>query len=203
MTNEVLKNQNKKILLKLLKHAELAIVQKVSLSDRINDLEAQLAKQVEFAETLTKQLESNSKSNDKELEKIKKSLPELIGVMGVFATIIFAVFSSFNEITALGASLDSTPLDKLLIFIGATMLMLIGIIIISYLSIGYFFDVSLRSCGCGLKEKCDHTMYEKHPTIMLFSWIAMSFLSIGGIIFIFENYFNLPLIDIFFNSSKL
>ena len=40
----ILKNQNKKILLKLLKHAELAIVQKVSLSDRINDLEAQLAR---------------------------------------------------------------------------------------------------------------------------------------------------------------
>lgn len=187
---------NKKILLKLLNHSELAIVQKVSLSDRINNLENELKKQIEIAEDLTEQLKQNSDSNDKELEKIKKSLPELVGVMGIFATVIFAVFSGFNEITTLGASLNTTPLDKLLIFIGSTLLMLIGIIFISYLSIGYFFRVSLRSCGCELKEKCSHTMYEKYPTIMLFCWIATSFMSIGGIIIIFNKYFNLPRFNI-------
>ena len=179
----------------MLRHTELALVQKASLSDKINTLERQLAAEVTRSQQLTKDLEdthnswnekikgledtnkswnekikgledTNKSWNEKikDLDKQLKSLvTEIIGIMGVFATIIFAVFSGFNEISTLGGELSNTPISKVMIYIGTTFIVLIGIVFISYLAVGRFFDISLRSCGCKLDDECSHGLIEKHP----------------------------------------
>ena len=165
----------------MLRHTELALVQKASLSDKINTLERQLAAEVTRSQQLTKDLEDTNKSwnekikgledtnkswNEKikDLDKQLKSLvTEIIGIMGVFATIIFAVFSGFNEVSTLGGELSNTPISKVMIYIGTTFIVLIGIVFISYLVVGRFFDISLRSCGCKLDDECSHGLIEKHP----------------------------------------
>jgi hypothetical protein len=184
------------IIFKMLRHTELALVQKASLSDKINTLERQLADEVTRSRQLTKDLEDTNKSwNEKinDLDKQLKSLvTEIIGIMGVFATIIFAVFSGFNEISTLGGELSNTPISKVMIYIGTTFIVLIGIVFISYLAVGRFFDISLRSCGCKLDDECSHELIEKHPTVIAFIWIGLSFISIGAILILYKNY-----IDVF------
>lgn len=182
------------IIFKLLRHTELALVQKSSLSDRINDLEQQLADEVNRSQQLTKNLEKTNKSwNEKinDLDRQLKSLvTEIIGIMGVFATIIFAVFSGFNEITTLGGALSKTPVSKVMIYVGITFIVLIGIVFISYLAVGRFFEIDLRSCGCEIGDKCDHELIEKHPTVVAFIWLGLSFVAIGAILILYRDYIN-------------
>ncbi|WP_317334181.1 hypothetical protein, partial [Streptococcus orisratti] len=133
------KSDESKVIFKLLRHTDLALVQKASLSDKIVELESRVKKEVEKSGNLTKELEDTTKKleniakkweeelNDTK-EEMKKIMPEIIGIMGVFSTIIFAVFSGFNEITTLGQSLSSTPISKVMIYIGSSFIVLIGIV---------------------------------------------------------------------------
>ncbi|MDA5520428.1 hypothetical protein PIG81_06960 [Streptococcus thermophilus] len=197
-----------KIISKLLRHTELALVQKASLRqsllDKIEELEKNLEEEKKKskieAENLKEEIEKEKENlknltsdlrettNDwtnskKEIEEqIKKVMPEIIGIMGVFATIIFAVFSGFNEITTLGQSLSNTPLFKILIYVGITFIVLLGIVFLSYFAISKFFNKSLKSCGCTSDQICNHNLFEKHPTILIFLWIGFSFISIGFIL---------------------
>lgn len=182
------------IIFKMLRHTELALVQKASLSDRINDLERQLAAEVTRSQQLTKNLEDTNKSWNEKINNLDKQLKslvtEIIGIMGVFATIIFAVFSGFNEISTLGGELSNTPISKVMIYIGTTFIVLIGIVFISYLAVGRFFDISLRSCGCKLDDECSHELIEKHPTVVAFIWLGLSFVAIGAILILYRDYIN-------------
>lgn len=185
-----------RILLKLLRHTELALVQKVSLSDRIFELEAQLQDEIEKNKIINKELAENKEKWEKHFkdldEQMNKLMPEIIGIMGVFSTIIFAVFSGFNEITTLGQSLSTTPISKVLIYVGSTFIVLIGIVFISYLAIGYFFDINLRSCACESRKDCQHDLIEKHPTVLSFVWIGISFICVGAILVLFRDYLDTP-----------
>ncbi|MCY7156674.1 hypothetical protein [Streptococcus gallolyticus] len=182
------------IIFKLLRHTELALVQKSSLSDRINDLEQQLNAQVNKSKVLTEKLEeTNNEWNQKisDLDgQLKSLVTEIIGIMGVFATIIFAVFSGFNEITTLGGALSKTPVSKVMIYVGITFIVLIGIVFISYLAVGSFFEIDLRSCGCKIGDKCEHELIEKHPTVVAFIWLGLSFVAIGAILILYRDYIN-------------
>ena len=197
-----------KIIFKLIRHTELAVVQNIilkeSVLEKIKELKNQLDTEKKKSEELNRELllelsvekqsleELNKglsdtteewKTSKKDIdEQIKKIMPEIIGIMGVFATIIFAVFSGFNEITTLGQSLSNTPLFKILIYLGTTFIILIGIVFISYFAIGKFFNKNLRSCGCDSDKECKHSLIEKHPVILIFLWIGTSFISIGFII---------------------
>ncbi|MCC9720004.1 hypothetical protein HK246_03645, partial [Streptococcus agalactiae] len=117
---------------KLLRHTELALVQKSSLSDRIVTLEGELKDAIKKSSELNSKLEERNTYWNDQFEKLKKEfnglMPEIIGIMGVFSTIIFAVFSGFNEITTLGQSLAKTPISKVLIYVGSTFIVLIGIV---------------------------------------------------------------------------
>lgn len=184
------------IIFKLLRHTELALVQKSSLSDRIVTLEGELKDAIKKSSELNSKLEERNTYWNDQFEKLKKEfnglMPEIIGIMGVFSTIIFAVFSDFNEITTLGQSLAKTPISKVLIYVGSTFIVLIGIVFISYFAIGKFFEKSLRSCGCDSNSSCEHDLIEKYPTVITFVWVGISFVSIGAIMRIFRDYLNLP-----------
>lgn len=182
--------QNAKIIInKLLSHSELAIIQKITISEPIIELEKKLSKELEETEKLKKRLE----------EEIRNILPQIIGVMGVFATIIFAVFNGFNEVTTLGSALEKTPVSKIFIFVGLSLLFLLTIMFISYVAMGYFYGKSLNAC-CNDKN-CDHSIFEKHPIMFSFSWIAFSLVSIGFVMVIFRDYVDLT--DIVVYNSKV
>lgn len=212
------------ILYKLLRHTELAIVQKTSIKqsllDKITELEGKLKKEQKKSEDLAKQLKEDLTNEKNEIvglteklgktteewekskkeidEQIKKVMPEIIGIMGVFATIIFAVFSGFNEITTLGESLSSTPIFKVMIYIGTTFIVLIGIMFISYFAVGKFFNKNLKSCGCN-NRKCNHNLLEKYPTILIFIWFGISFIAIGFVLRFYNDYIQC----ILFQNSKI
>lgn len=213
------------ILYKLLRHTELAIVQKTSIKqsllDKITELEGKLQNEQKKSEDLAKQLQEDLKNEKNEIvelteklgktteewekskkeidEQIKKVMPEIIGIMGVFATIIFAVFSGFNEITTLGESLSSTPIFKVMIYIGTTFIVLIGIMFISYFAVGKFFNKNLKSCGCNNNRKCNHNLLEKYPTILIFIWFGISFIAIGFVLRFYNDYIQC----ILFQNSKI
>lgn len=186
------------IIFKLLRHTELALVQKSSLSDKIQKLEKDLEKEIEKSKKLTKELQITSEQWERKLSETKgemrKIMPEIIGVMGIFSTIIFAVFSGFNEITTLGATLNSTPLSKIFIYTGLSFIVLVGIVFVSYFSIGKFYNKSLRSCGCGDGEKCEHDLIEKYPSIAVFVWLGMTFIALGAMLLLFKEYIDLPVL---------
>lgn len=193
------------IIFKLLRHTELALVQKSSLSDRIVKLEEQLNDEIKKSSELNLELKKNSEYWNDQFENLKKQfsglMPEIIGIMGVFSTIIFAVFSGFNEITTLGQSLAATPISKVMIYIGSTFIVLIGIVFISYFAIGKFFNKNLKSCGC-TNDDCNHDLIEKYPSILIFVWLGVSFISIGSILILFRDYINLPKFE-FFNINVI
>lgn len=202
------------ILYKLLRHTELAIVQKTSIKqsllDKITELEGKLKEEQKKSEDLTNKLQKDLTKEKNEIvgltqklqettdkwerskneidQQIKKVMPEIIGIMGVFSTIIFAVFSGFNEITTLGESLSSTPIFKVMVYIGSTFIVLIGIIFISYFAVGKFFNKNLKSCECESNKNCNHNLVEKYPAILIFIWIGISFIAIGFILRFYNNY---------------
>lgn len=213
------------ILYKLLRHTELAIVQKTSIKqsllDKITALEIELQREQKKSEDLTEKLQTELEGEKNEIveltnklqettnkwekskneidEQIKKVMPEIIGIMGVFATIIFAVFSGFNEITTLGESLSLTPIFKVMIYIGSTFIVLIGIVFISYFAVGKFFNKNLKSCGCENNRECNHNLVEKYPTILIFIWFGISFIAIGFVLRFYNNYIQ----DILLKNSKI
>lgn len=215
------------IIFKLIRHTELAVVQNIILKQSVlkkievleQELEAEKEKSRELSEALLKELSDEKKSivdlntnlsntteewktTKKDIEdQIKKIMPEIIGIMGVFATIIFAVFSGFNEITTLGQSLSNTPLFKILIYVGTTFIILIGIVFISYFAIGKFFNKNLKSCGCNFDEECKHNLIEKHPVILVFLWIGVSFISIGFFIRVLAERYKNGIGQSFFTSK--
>lgn len=212
------KNQNNsiKVVKKLLRHADLALVQKRSLLDEITNLKDNLDKSRKENENLSNNLQKlkNQISAQQEIidkqnktigeqsqtlgekikaldEQSKRLLPEFIGIMGVFATIIFAVFSGFNEVTTLGSSLSTSPISKILIYIGATFIVLIGLVFISYLALSRFFGVNLSSCSCELSSSCNHSFVDRHPAIILFILISLSFMALGAILVLYRDYLEL------------
>ena len=128
--------------------------------------------------------------------KLKKSTMDMLAVIGIFSTIIFAVFGGLSQLAALGGSLPSTPTYKIFIYSGITATVLSLVVFLSFYSLSKFTMLNLSSCGCK-PENCSHNLIKKHPVISFSLWIFFSFIVTGFIILLMKNY-----IDFGFESDK-
>ena len=92
---------------KLIEHTELAIIQKESLEGSNKEMILKLKGKTEELEEIIIEYE----------KRLKKSTMDIIAIIGIFSTIIFAVFGGINQIGAIGSKLPETPIYKIFIYI--------------------------------------------------------------------------------------
>lgn len=159
---------------KLVKHIDLAKIQK----DYIQENLIQLEKDISIA---------NKKVKD--ISDIKSSMyTEFVTILGIFATIIFAVFGGFQEIQALGSNLKQVDITKILFFLPLLMLGINFILFLSFNSISKIIGKPIKSCGH--ENPCDCSFDKKHPTIFYSSKIFIWFFLIGAALMLFNSQFN-------------
>ena len=193
-------NQLKSLLDKILIHTDLAYIQKKAIlesnKDEISKLHQKMDSFNEKYLDLEKKLEDANGEIAKYQRKLEKSTMDMLAVIGIFSTIIFAVFGGLSQLAALGGSLSTTPIHKIFIYTGITATVLSLVVFLSFYSLSKFTMLNLSSCGCKT-ENCTHNLMEKHPVISFSLWIFFSFIVTGFIILLMKNY-----IDFGFESDK-
>ena len=144
------------------------------------------------------ELNTYDKKIDEYENKLKKSTMDMLAVIGIFSTIIFAVFGGLSQLAALGGSLPSTPTYKIFIYSGITATVLSLVVFLSFYSLAKFTELNLTSCGCNCKiEECKHNLIKKYPVITFSLWVFFSFIITGFIILLMKHY-----VDFGFESDR-
>ncbi|MGD1370622.1 hypothetical protein ACLIMR_17130, partial [Enterococcus faecium] len=65
-------------------------------------------------------------------EKYNQMTIDFLSMMGIFSTIIFAVFGGLSQIGAIGDNLAETPISKILMYVSLSSITLILIVFISF-----------------------------------------------------------------------
>ncbi|EPM6850447.1 hypothetical protein ACTPGR_000510 [Enterococcus hirae] len=115
--------------------------------------------------TINESLKDTEKKYEKYKSKYDKMTIDFLSMMGIFSTIIFAVFGGLSQIGAIGDNLAETPLSKILMYISLSAITLILIVFISFNAISKLTGLKLKSCACKNEEECSCTIRQKHPTL--------------------------------------
>ena len=114
---------------------------------------------------LTAKLHNAQEAATKNKEKYDKMTIDFLSMMGIFSTIIFAVFGGLSQIGAIGDNLAETPISKILMYVSLSSITLILIVFISFNAISKLTGLKLKSCTCKKEEECQCTLKQKHPTL--------------------------------------
>ena len=157
---------------KVLEHTKLAYAQYQSLYQK-TELEVQ-----ELYNTSQKSIEEYKKLKNaaqksiEEYKKLKNTARELkrnynnfnveiISVLGIFASIIFAVFGGVSQLGQLGENLNEAGLGKIFIFVGSSSFLLFSALFIAFNTTAHLTDRNMKAC-CN-KNGCSHNIKEKYP----------------------------------------
>lgn len=141
-------------------------------------------------EVLEKKLEdANDRINIYE-KKIKNSTIDMVGVIGIFSTIIFAVFGGLSQLAAIGGKLPETPIYKIFIYSGITATIFLLAVFLSFYSLSKLTELNLKSFSYNA-DKSKLRFLKKYPVITVSLGIFFSFIIIGFIIFIIQYYFKI------------
>lgn len=182
---------------KVLEHTKLAYAQYQSLYQK-TELEVQ-----ELYNTSQKSIEEYKKLKDtaqtsvEEYKKLKNTARELkrnynnfnveiISVLGIFASIIFAVFGGVSQLGSLGSSLKDLSLSRIFIYIGATSFVLFSVVFMAFNATALLTDRDMRACGCIGKDDCNHGLAEKYPVYLYSSVIALIIFFLGIIVEVYK-----------------
>ena len=182
---------------KVLEHTKLAYAQYQSLYQK-TELEVQ-----ELYNTSQKSIEEYKKLKDtaqtsvEEYKKLKNTARELkrnynnfnveiISVLGIFASIIFAVFGGVSQLGNLGSSLKDLSLSRIFIYIGATSFVLFSVVFMAFNATALLTDRDMRACGCIGKDDCNHGVAEKYPVYLYSSVIALIIFFLGIIVEVYK-----------------
>ena len=176
---------------KLIEHTELAIIQKESLEGSNKEMILKLKGKTEELEEIIIEYE----------KRLKKSTMDIIAIIGIFSTIIFAVFGGINQIGAIGSKLPETPIYKIFIYTGISGATVLSIVFLSFYSLSKLTKLSILSCKCD-GDNCKHSIVEKHPVFSFSLWMFISFIAMGLIILILKLKHNIILIEnVYLRSS--
>lgn len=197
-------------LAKITEHLSLALSQKNSLYKEQknellqleNDLKSEKAELVTLRKNFTSLDESLTETEEKYKTKYEKMTIDVLSMMGIFSTIIFAVFGGLSQIGAIGDNLAETPLSKILMYISLSSITLLLIVFISFNAISKLTNLKLKSCACK-QEKCSCSTKQKHPTLY-FSMFFFVDLFLFSLLLRAVRYSDwiLPFTNIFSNSSQ-
>ncbi|OJG78119.1 hypothetical protein RV14_GL001220 [Enterococcus ratti] len=164
-------------LAKVKEHLSLALSQKNSLYNKQKQELSNLKKLLKDEQAHLANLQDQT---DNYKEKYDKMTIDFLSMMGIFSTIIFAVFGGLSQIGAIGDNLAETPISKILMYISLSAITLILIVFISFNAISKLTHLKLRSCNCEDEKSCACNVYQKHPTLSfsLFFFIDLFLFSI-------------------------
>lgn len=168
---------------KVLEHTKLAYAQYQSLYQK-TELEVQ-----ELYNTSQKSIEEYKKLKNtaRELKRNYNNFNvEIISVLGIFASIIFAVFGGVSQLGSLGSSLKGLSLSRIFIYIGATSFVLFSVVFMAFNATALLTDRDMRACGCVGKDDCNHGLAEKYPVYLYSSVIALIIFSLGIIVEVYK-----------------
>lgn len=172
------------VLAKAKEHINLALGQKRILlleqKQEINKLNTELKEEQENLKRLTEDSDKASETLEEYKKKYDKMTIDFLSMMGIFSTIIFAVFGGLSQIGAIGDNLSNTPIPKILMYISLSSITLILVVFISFSAISRLTGLPIRSCNCPSDEKCNCHVYEKHPSLSfsLFFFIDLFLFSV-------------------------
>lgn len=168
---------------KVLEHTKLAYAQYQSLYQK--------------TESEVQELYNTSQKSIEEYKKLKNTARELkrnynnfnveiISVLGIFASIIFAVFGGVSQLGSLASSLDDLSLSRIFIYIGATSFVLFSVVFMAFNATALLTDRDMRACGCVGKDDCNHGLAEKYPIYLYSSVIALIIFFLGIIVEVYK-----------------
>ncbi|SNU07473.1 hypothetical protein SAMN05216470_0908 [Streptococcus equinus] len=164
---------------KVLEHTKLANAQYQSLYKETEEEVRILS--IKSQESIEKYKKLNITA--RELKRNYNNLNvEIISVLGIFASIIFAVFGGISQLGNLGGVLATTSVSKIFIFVGASSFVLFSVVFMSFAATARLTGRELRSCGCLEKnngEKCQHKIYERYPIYTISVIISLIILILG------------------------
>lgn len=169
-------------------HIKLAIIQKDYIYSNMHEVQEKLSETQRILDNTEASLQ-NGQEKIENLEKTKNNIyTEFVTILGIFATIIFAIFGGFQEIQALGSNLKQVDITRILFFLPLLMLGINFIIFLSFNSISKIIGKTIKSCGH--EKSCDCSFEKKHPTIFYSSKILIWFFLIGSALMLFNSKFN-------------
>lgn len=195
---------------KLTRHFSLAIAQRQfieisveksekniqQLETEINELTNVLSDKHEELEnmeiTLQEMVEKNKEhveSTDDALQNIKNTkgqiYTEFVAILGIFSALIFTLFGGFKTLSESVSALQNgkIPLTNTLIM---TSIVLGGLSLLIFSLMQGVAKISgrnLRACDCEDRNKCIHSVYERHP---MMSWVIFFLFSTFMISLLFK-----------------
>lgn len=161
--------------------------------------------------------ETNAKLN-KNYDSVKRDINELkeeknniytqfVTILGIFSAIIFASFGGLEILKNILGNISEASTPKLIVFSSFSIAGIISLLFILFNGLSRLTGKSIRSCDCEKNNiDCEHTVFTKHPTIMIVGFILFYTTMIGafGYIVEYEQVFNIyTLPNIFNEGSKL
>lgn len=159
---------------KVLEHTKLAYTQYQNLYKK--------------TETEVQELYNVTQESIEEYKKLKKVAHELkrnysnlnveiISVLGIFASIIFAVFGGVSQLGQLGENLNEAGLGKIFIFVGSSSFLLFSALFIAFNTTAHLTDRNMKAC-CN-KNGCSHNIKEKYPVYFWSIIISIIMIAFG------------------------
>lgn len=159
---------------KVLEHTKLAYAQYQSLYQK-TESEVQ-----ELYNTSQKSIEEYKKLRNtaRELKRNYNNLNvEIISVLGIFASIIFAVFGGVSQLGQLGENLNKVSLGKMFIFIGSSSFLLFSVLFIAFNTTAHLTERNMKAC-CNEIE-CIHKINKKYPVYFWSIIISIIMIAFG------------------------
>ncbi|WP_096201878.1 hypothetical protein [Bacillus sp. FJAT-45350] len=147
-------DKNKKAFYKIIRHIDLALIQKHNFANlKLRDMD-KLKKENDELSRLYTALKKEAET------QYKNMLTQFISILGIFAAILMGAFGAIQGFTSLFSNADKLSLGKILIIssIGASSVILILFLLLN--AIAKLTDRSLSSCN-----KNNAPILEKHPTL--------------------------------------
>lgn len=180
--------EQKSNILKVVEHIKLAITQKQCLYIQQQARIDELNNSILYA---NKENENLKESYNELKRKHENIMISFVSILGIFASIIFAVFGGFKQLEGLGNNLHHIAIYKMLMYIGCTGIVITSIVFISFYAVSKLTGLRLHSCGCN--SKCECSVYKKYPVLMMTYHFLISMISTGFIILLLRHYYDFGL----------
>ena len=159
---------------KVLEHTKLAYTQYQNLYKKTES-------EVQELYNVTQESIEEYKKLKKVAHELKRNYSnlnvEIISVLGIFASIIFAVFGGVSQLGQLGENLNEAGLGKIFIFVGSSSFLLFSALFIAFNTTAHLTDRNMKAC-CN-KNGCSHNIKEKYPVYFWSIIISIIMIAFG------------------------
>lgn len=173
---------------KVLEHTKLAYAQYQSLYQKTESEVQELYNTSQKSIEEYKKLKNTAQKSIEDYKKLRNTARELkrnynnlnveiISVLGIFASIIFAVFGGVSQLGQLGENLNKVSLGEMFIFIGSSSFLLFSVLFIAFNTTAHLTERNMKAC-CNEIE-CIHKINKKYPVYFWSIIISIIMIAFG------------------------